>query len=224
MADVDQVTRSVVDSVTARLPGLGSGDEKDLHGLVVVIRELVDGRAGALDLPGGQELPTQGRMRRGRRVADQPDAHRPAAPRQAAELLPLVLDRTRWAAGPPPLRLRSRPGVTGRSARHPDADPGGRRPAAGRRPPRPLSRRRSPHPRAVAPVRAPPVAGSRPAPPPAAAAVPAPAPAPAPHQPQPGCLVGLGAAAARRSEDQQRHAARRTTSAPPERSEPRRRR
>jgi hypothetical protein len=176
------VTQSLVDSITTRLPELGSGGEKNVRPVVAVVRELLAAaqeratciedknflRAAACDVDAASRI--------SRTLSLQ-------LPRgQAAKLLPVVLDRSRWAAWAAP--ATSALSVPGPRSEVP--------------PTRTLSQAPVPVPPPVVPAPAvvappvaapPPVVVSRPpvavpavpAPPPVAAAVvPAPAPAPAP--------------------------------------------
>jgi len=180
VVDVDPVVRSVVDAVTTRLPGLGSGEEKDVRPFVAVIRELdaaVQERSTCID---GKNFlrRTACDMDAASRISRTLTAQLTRS--QAAELVPLVLDRTRWTAWTTPTPAGPSSGSRGGApatrtltqAPVPVPAPAVAEPAVV---PPPVT---APPPVAVSapPVPAPVV----PAPPRVAAAVPAPAPAPPP--------------------------------------------
>jgi hypothetical protein len=98
VVDVDPVTRSVVDSLTTRLPELGTGDAKEAGAVATVVREVIAALHDRTTCSGGKNF-------LGRASCDVDAAARISRalsaqfPRSTAVgLLPIALDPARWTA------------------------------------------------------------------------------------------------------------------------------
>ena len=185
VAVVDPVTRSVVDTVTSRMPEMRSDDRKDTAAVAAVVPDVIAALTDRAACAQGKnflrtascDVDAAARISR---------ALKAQLPRTTAiRLLPVVLDRARWSTwtAPAPPALDARPGSAAVATRQlslaavpppVEASPPGVAPPPIVAPPPVV-----PAPPVIAPPSPAPVARP-PAAPPVVAAVPRPAPAPAP--------------------------------------------